>query len=309
MQQKEPVGSSFIRNNFKNFEIYSFSRNEKAQIALKRNFPSIKIVLGSVEDRFDLNNAIAKIKPNILIHAAALKHVDTAEKQPIEMVKSNIIGSKNIIEACKEFNIPITVGISTDKACNPKNLYGFSKTIMERMFLEANNQKNIFCCTRFGNVAGSNGSVIPFWLNCKINKKPLPITDSRMTRLMINLNEVSEIIEESINECKNGGGGFILTRKMKSVNLYRLAKKISENTKSVGLRPGEDLHEDLISESELEYSETKGDYILIRDQKNNNIRSRLKEPISSANAIEMSDKEISDMIRIIKTNSFLSEHY
>ena len=183
------VGSSFIKNNYKNSEIYSFSRNEKAQIALKRNFPSIKIVLGSVEDRFDINNAIAKIKPNIVIHAAALKHVDTAEKQPIEMVKSNIIGSKNIIEACKEFNIPITVGISTDKACNPKNLYGFSKTIMERMFLEANDRKNIFCCTRFGNVAGSNGSVIPFWLNCKINNKPLPVTDSRMTRLMINLND------------------------------------------------------------------------------------------------------------------------
>ena len=180
------VGSSFIKNNLKKYKIFSYSRNEKAQIALKRNFPEIDVILGSVEDKHDLNNAIAKVMPAIVIHAAALKHVDTAEKQPIEMVKSNIIGSKNIIEASKENNIPITIGISTDKACNPKNLYGYSKTMMEKMFLEANNSKNIFCCTRFGNVAGSSGSVIPFWLNCNKIKKALPITDIRMTRLMLN---------------------------------------------------------------------------------------------------------------------------
>tara|TARA_B100000965_G_scaffold406187_1_gene443809 strand:+ start:1830 stop:2777 length:948 start_codon:yes stop_codon:yes gene_type:complete len=303
------VGYSFIRNNFNKYKIYSYSRNEKAQIALKRNFPQIEIVLGSVEDKFDLNNAIAKIKPQIIIHAAALKHVDTAEKQPIEMVKSNIIGSKNVIEASKYNNIPITIGISTDKACNPKNLYGYSKTIMEKMFLEANNQKNIFCCTRFGNVAGSNGSVIPFWLNCKKNDKPLPITDKRMSRLMLNYDEVSEIIEKSIEESKNGHGGFVLTKKMKKVLLFKLANIISTNTTLIGLRPGEELYEDLISESELEFSELKGEYILIRNEHNQNRGTRLKESISSDTATEMSDKEIFQMVEFIKSNSFLNEHY
>lgn len=303
------VGYSFIRNNSNKYKIYSYSRNEKAQIALKRNFPQIEIVLGSVEDRFDLNNAIAKIKPQIIIHAAALKHVDTAEKQPIEMVKSNIIGSKNVIEASKYNNIPITIGISTDKACNPKNLYGYSKTIMEKMFLEANNEKNIFCCTRFGNVAGSNGSVIPFWLNCKKNDKPLPITDKRMSRLMLNYDEVSEIIEKSIEESKNGNGGFVLTKKMKKVLLFRLANIISKNTTLIGLRPGEELYEDLISEPELEFSELKGEYILIRNERNQNRGTRLEKSISSDTATEMSDKEIFQMVEFIKSNSFLNEHY
>ena len=126
---------------------------------MKRSFPQVEIILGSVEDKINLENAVLKVKPDIIIHAAALKHVDTSEKQPIEMVNSNIIGSKNIIEVSKKVNVPITIGISTDKACNPNNLYGYSKLIMERMFMEANNINNIFCCTRFGNVAGSNGSV------------------------------------------------------------------------------------------------------------------------------------------------------
>jgi len=303
------VGFSFIRNNYNKYKIYSYSRNEKSQVALKRAFPEIDIILGSVEDKHDLNNAIVKVKPAIVIHAAALKHVDTAEKQPIEMVKSNIIGSKNIIEASKENNIPITIGISTDKACNPKNLYGYSKTMMEKMFLEANNSKNIFCCTRFGNVAGSSGSVIPFWLNCNKLKKALPITDIRMTRLMLNYDEVSEIIEECIKESKNNNGGFVLSKLMKKVELIRLAKSISNEINIVGLRPGEDLSEDLISESELEFTELKGDYIFIRSEINQNKSSRVKNSISSENALGMTDQEILEMIEIVKKNSYLNEYY
>lgn len=303
------VGYSFIRNNYKNYKIYSYSRNEKAQVALKRNFPEIEILLGSIEDRYDLNNAISKIDPKILIHAAALKHVDTAEKQPIEMVKSNIIGSKNVIEASKDNGIPITIGISTDKACNPKNLYGYSKSIMEKMFLEANNKNNSFCCTRFGNVAGSNGSVIPFWLNRKKNNKPLPITDRRMSRLMLNYDEVSEIIEKSIYMSKKEKGGFILTKKMKKVVLFKLANIISKDSFLVGLRPGEELNEDLVSKSEIEFSEVKGDYILIRNHLNQNLETRLKESISSENSIEMNEQEIINMVKFVKNNLFLNEHY
>ena len=303
------VGYSFIKNNYNKYKIYSYSRNEKSQVALKRAFPEIDIILGSVEDKHDLNNAMAKTKPQIVIHAAALKHVDTAEKQPIEMVKSNIIGSKNIIEASKDNNVPITIGISTDKACNPKNLYGYSKIIMEKMFLEANNEKNIFSCTRFGNVAGSNGSVIPFWLNCLKSNKPLPITDIRMTRLMLNYDEVSEIIEKVIEEAKKGVGGIVLSKIMKKVELYRLANNISKKTKIVGLRPGEDLNEDLITESELEFSELKDSYIYIRNEINKNLNTRLKEPISSENSLDMTDQEISQMIKSINENSFLNEYY
>jgi len=296
------VGESFIENNFEKYEIYSFSRNEKAQVALKRKFPKVNIILGSVEDKYDLDNSLNKIKPRIIIHAAALKHVDTAEKQPIELVKSNIIGSKNIIESAKANNVAITVGISTDKACEPNNLYGYSKRIMEQMFLEANNDKNIFCCTRFGNVAGSNGSVIPFLLNQKSNNEPLTLTDAKMNRLMLSRKEVSEIIEKCIEEGRNKKGGFILSKFMKNVVMKELANCISKDIKIIGLRPGEELDEDLISERELDYTKIDGEYIFIENQINKDKTKRLKKSLSSKNAKKMNFNELVLLINEVEIN-------
>lgn len=296
------VGESFIQNNFDKYEIYSFSRNEKAQVALKRKFPKINIILGSVEDKYDLDNSINKIKPRIIIHAAALKHVDTAEKQPIELVKSNIIGSKNIIESAKANNVAITVGISTDKACEPNNLYGYSKRIMEKMFLEANNNNNIFCCTRFGNVAGSNGSVIPFWLNQKSNNEPLTLTDAQMNRLMLSRNEVSDIIEKCIEEGRNKKGGFILSKIMKNVVMKELATCISKDVKIIGLRPGEELNEDLISEKELDYTKVDGEYVFIENQINKDKTTRLQKSFSSKNAKKMNFNELILLINEVEIN-------
>ena len=296
------VGESFIENNFDKYEIYSYSRNEKAQVALKRKYPRVSIILGSIEDKYDLDNSLNKIKPRIIIHAAALKHVDTAEKQPIELVKSNIIGSKNIIESAKANNVAITVGISTDKACEPNNLYGYSKRIMEKMFLEANNDKNIFCCTRFGNVAGSNGSVIPFWLNQKSNNEPLTLTDAKMNRLMLSRKEVSEIIEKCIEEGRNKKGGFILSKIMKNVVMKELANCISTDIKIIGLRPGEELDEDLISERELDYTKIDGEYIFIENQINKDKTKRLKKSLSSKNAKKMNFNELVLLINEVEIN-------
>lgn len=294
------VGMNFIEFNLNKYKIYSYSRNEKAQVALKRTFPKVEIILGSVEDKFNLENAVRSVKPDIIIHSAALKHVDSAEKQPIEMVKSNIIGSKNIIDISKLINVPITVGISTDKACNPANLYGYSKLIMEKMFLEANNEKNIFCCTRFGNVVGSNGSVIPFWLNCKKAGKSLPLTDLTMTRLMINGNEVSDLIEKCIKEAENKFGGFVLSKFMKKVYLKDLANYISNDIKIVGLRSGEELSENLISEEELKFTRIDNNYIFILKNLNEDKSTQLKEPLSSENADEMKKHELEELINYVK---------
>jgi UDP-N-acetylglucosamine 4,6-dehydratase/5-epimerase len=296
------VGESFIENNFDKYEIYSYSRNEKSQVALKRKFPKVNIILGSVEDKYDLDNSLNKIKPRIIIHAAALKHVDTAEKQPIELIKSNIIGSKNIIESAKANNVSITVGISTDKACEPNNLYGYSKRIMEKMFLEANNDKNIFCCTRFGNVAGSNGSVIPFWLNQKSNNEPLTLTDAKMNRLMLSRKEVSEIIEKCIEEGRNKKGGFILSKIMKNVVMKELANCISKDIKIIGLRPGEELDEDLISERELDYTKVDGEYVFIENEINKDKTKRLKKSLSSKNAKKMNFNELVLLINEVEIN-------
>tara|TARA_B100001059_G_scaffold95104_1_gene94337 strand:+ start:27888 stop:28835 length:948 start_codon:yes stop_codon:yes gene_type:complete len=294
------VGINFIEFNLNKYKIYSYSRNEKAQVALKRAYPRVEIILGSVEDRLNLENVITKIKPDIIIHTAALKHVDSAEKQPLEMVKSNIIGSKNIIDLSKLLNVPITIGISTDKACNPTNLYGYSKSIMEKMFVEANNEKNIFCCTRFGNVVGSNGSVIPFWLNCKKQNKPLPLTSETMTRLMINGKEVANLIEKCILEAEKKSGGFVLSKFMKKVEMNQLAKQISKKIEIIGLRPGEELDENLISYKELRYTRVEKDFIFIENKENPNNKSQLKKPLSSKNAEKMSLSELKDLIKSVQ---------
>ena len=294
------VGESFISKNITKYEIYSYSRNEKAQVALKRLFPKVNIILGSVEDRYNLENAIRKVQPKIIIHAAALKHVDSAQKQPLELVKSNIIGSKNIIEIALKHEIPLTVGISTDKACDPQNLYGYSKKIMEQMFIEANNEVSKFCCTRFGNVAGSNGSVIPYWLNQKKNGDPLSLTDTNMQRLMLSQNEVSEIIEKCIEEGLKKGG-FILSKKMNSVLMKDLALAISDNIKIVGIRDGEELNENLISVSELQYTEVVKDFIFIRNEINTNIETRLAQQLSSDNSPRMKLNELKSLVSFVKS--------
>jgi Predicted nucleoside-diphosphate sugar epimerases len=219
------------------------------------------------------------------------------------MVKSNIVGSKNIIEVSTKINVPITIGISTDKACNPNNLYGYSKKIMEKMFIEANNEKNIFCCTRFGNVAGSNGSVIPFWLNCKDQGKALPLTDVNMTRLMLNGEEVSAIIKRSIYECEQKSGGFILSKIMKKVLLKDLANEISDKIELIGLRPGEELMESLISEEELMFTRIDKDYIFILDRENTDRTTRLKSPLSSSNATKMTNSELKNLVEYVKENN------
>jgi UDP-N-acetylglucosamine 4,6-dehydratase len=303
------VGESFIRNFYNKYKFYSYSRNEKAQVALKRKFPKIEIILGSIEDRLSLENAVFKSNPDIIIHSAALKHVDTAEKQPIEMVKSNIIGSNNIIEVSKKAAIAVTVGISTDKACNPKNLYGFSKLLMEKMFLEANNNETKFCCTRFGNVVGSNGSVIPYWLRNHNSKGFIPLTSKEMRRLMITSDEASVLIEKAINDTVKSGGGFVLSKKMKAVKLYDLAKLISNNIKIIGLRGGEELDEDLVSMNELEYTITEEDFIKIYSHKNDEKKKQLHSPISSKNSIFMDEFEMAKLIEIVKSKISKEEVY
>jgi UDP-N-acetylglucosamine 4,6-dehydratase/5-epimerase len=293
------VGSSFIRNNINKYHFYSYSRNEKAQVLLKRIFSDVEIILGSVEDKLSLDNYIRKINPDIIIHAAAMKHVDSAEKQPYEMVKSNIIGSKNIIDVAKENRIALTIGISTDKACYPKNLYGYSKKIMEKMFLEANSKDTRFCCTRFGNIAGSNGSVIPLWLNKARLGEPLTLTSTKMTRLMISKNEASQIIEKCIDLVESFSDGFILSKKMKKVAVIDIATNISKNIIEIGVRPGEELSENLISEDELKYTDVHGEYILIYNKINKSF-TNLTNPLNSNNAQKMSNKKLMLLINHVK---------
>ena len=297
------VGKSFIKKYYKNYKFYSYARGEKAQVALKRLFPEIEIIIGGIEDLNLLTSEVIKINPDIVIHAAALKHVDTAEKQPSQAILVNVVGSYNVIQACRTANVPITVGISTDKACSPSHIYGHSKSFMEKLFLEAYDKKNKFVCCRFGNVAWSNGSVIPFWLSQKEKNKKLLLTDVKMNRLMFSEEESSELIKKCIDDSEKFDESFVLSKLMKTVNMLKLAKLISKDIDIVGLRPGEKLNEDLISEKELPYSTLKGEHVYLRSLMNNDLESRLPFKLSSENANEMSESEMKDILKIARDNS------
>ena len=306
------VGSAFISEFYDQYQFFSFSRNEKMQVALKRNFPKVEILLGSVEDRFAIMSNIYKTKPDIVIHAAAMKHVDSAEKSPIGAVKSNIIGSMNLLDACIEAEVGNTVGISTDKVCSPESTYGQTKYLMEQIFLEAHTDKLKFNIARFGNVAHSHGSVLPFWLRLHAENKPLPLTDKKMNRLMLSQRDAASLVHDAISRAVTDKEPFIMTKMMKSVNMYKLAQLISDRIEIVGLREGEKLDETLISQKEISRTFVEKEFILIRKYENKE-GSQLQASLSSKNAEQMSDSEalavISNTSKILERNSIQNKVY
>ena len=290
------IGRAFIKNYEDFFDIFSLSRDENKQTQLSRFFPEVvKQYLGSVEDRETVFRVFEEVQPDIVIHAAAVKHINLAEKQPIQACKVNIVGSLNIIEASVRCDVPVTVAVSTDKACSYESVYGGSKWLMERCFLEANSNRNKFSVCRFANVAHSDGSVLPFWLEAKKEGKSLELTDPEMNRLMFTQNDAANLIYRTIDYTRKNEGGFVCSYKMKCVNMLDLAKVISNDIEIVGKRPGEKTNEDLISEHELPYTYVRGNDIHIRTEKNN-YDEKLDVPYNSQSAKKMSPKQIRELV-------------
>jgi len=288
------IGKAFIKNYINEYEFYNISRGGEVLINLSREFPDVINFIGELNDLSFLNKVFKKVSPDIVIHLSALKHVDLAEKNPIQTCESNIISSLNIIRASLNNNAPITIGISTDKACCPENVYGYTKSLMERCFLDANNPQNKFAICRFANVTHSSGSVIPYWLSLKEKNKPLQVTDVNMNRLMFSQKESSKLILKSITLCDQEGG-FIISKKMKSVNMLDLAKSISSKIEIIGKRPGEKLNEGLVNDREIDYTYSLDDYFLIKNKIN--IENKiLNEAYSSLTAEKMSKEEIKQLI-------------
>ena len=232
-----------------------FSRDESKQWDMRNeynNISKLKFVIGDIRDKSRLKSALSE-DVDYVVHAAATKIVPTAETNPEECVKTNIIGSSNLIEACKSKKIKKIIGLSTDKACNPINLYGATKLAADKLFISANNfdEKNSskFSVVRYGNVIGSRGSVIPFFKKINEEKGYIPITVKRMTRFIISLNEAVEFVIFALNKMY---GGEIFVKKIPSMNIVDIAKSIksSPKIKYIGIRPGEKLHEQMISEDD-----------------------------------------------------------
>ena len=291
------IGRAFIRNYYNDLiSFYSLSRNENAQVELSRDYPKIPLqFLGNIEDKLTVYRAFEEIKPDIVIHAAAVKHINLAEEQPIHTCNVNVIGSINVIEAAIRTDVPTVVAISTDKACSSASVYGDTKSLMERCFLEANTNRNRFSVCRFANVAHSNGSVLPFWLKMKSQGKQISLTDPKMNRLMFTQTDAARLIHRTIKYTEKNGGGFVSSYKMKCVNMLDLAKVISEDVVIVGKRPGEKTDEDLIAEHELPYTYVRGNDIHIRMEKND-ADNKLDVPYNSKSAEKMTPKEIKELV-------------
>ena len=240
-----------------------FSRDELKQYEMQKilsgnKSTAIRYFIGDVRDLNRLKFAMKDV--NIVIHAAALKHVPIAEYNPFEVVKTNIIGAQNVIDASMSTKVEKVIALSTDKASSPINLYGATKLTSDKLFVAANNyigKRDIrFSVVRYGNVMASRGSVVPFFLK-QAKKKILPITNKEMTRFNISLKEGVDFV---IFCLKKMWGGEIFVPKIPSYNIIDLAKAISPNSKIIytGIRPGEKLHEEMVSKTDaintIEYS-------------------------------------------------------
>ena len=271
------LGKTLIRKYQNNNDILILSRDEHKHVDLSKeewvDNDCVGFRIGDVKDRDSLRNAIEDYKPEVVINTAALKHVPICEDNPFESVNVNIIGHQNLIQAIKWSNhkIETLIFVSTDKACKPINVYGMSKAISERLYIEyANQQTDIkICLVRYGNVLESTGSVIPFFKKLlNDGKTSLPITDIRMTRFLLTLEKATELIDWSYN---NDTHGKIAIPKVKSFSIKSIGnalmkwKGIDSNLEVVGIRPGEKLHEEMISDIEWMRTIDAGENYLITD--------------------------------------------
>jgi len=268
-------GHSFIPLTLKKYNprrLVIFSRDEMKQWEMAKIFKDdkrIRFFLGDVRDKNRLHRALHGI--DFVVHAAATKIVSTAEYNPFECIKTNVYGAMNLIEACIDQNVKRVVSLSTDKASSPINLYGATKLASDKLFTSSNssyahNQKTNFSVVRYGNVMGSRGSVIPYFRSIKEHGE-LPITDKRMTRFMISLEQGVDLVWHAFKDMK---GGEIYVKKIPSMKVTDIANVIAPKAKHkiIGIRPGEKLHEQMIGIDEANLTYEYSSYYKILPQLN-----------------------------------------
>ena len=270
-------GKEFIKQTLKNYKpkkIIIFSRDELKQYELKKLFSEkqlklLRFFIGDVRDTERVSQAFNKV--DVVVHAAALKQVDTAEYNPLETIKTNITGAENVILASLKNNIEKVLALSTDKASSPINLYGATKLASDKLFINANNMaggmRTTFSVLRYGNVMSSRGSVIPYFQKLSRDKKVFPVTDKFMTRFTLTL---EESVKFSFSAIKKMIGGEVFIPKISSYKILDLVKAIDPyaKIKIVGRRPGEKLHEELISNIDATYTLDLNEFYIITPYQN-----------------------------------------
>ena len=304
-------GTAFVNYLLKNKaplkKLIIFSRDELKQFEMSKiynenKYSCVRYFIGDVRDKERLKMAFRDV--DIVVHAAALKQVPTAEYNPIEYIKTNIIGAQNIIEASLDANIQKVIALSTDKASSPINLYGATKLCSDKLFVSANNIKGsrnlMFSVIRYGNVMGSRGSVLHNFIEQKSNKL-FEITDVKMTRFNITIKEAINFVIERLSSMK---GGEIFVPKIPSFRIIDLAKAVSEKCKIriTGIRPGEKLHEEMISTFDSVNTVDLGNYYAILSSRVSNkyYKNFLKKEFSYRSDTNSHFLKIEDLKKIIK---------
>ncbi|CAM5191026.1 FlaA1/EpsC-like NDP-sugar epimerase OS=Ureibacillus acetophenoni OX=614649 GN=SAMN05877842_104117 PE=3 SV=1 [Ureibacillus acetophenoni] len=249
-------------------KVIIFSRDELKQYEMKQEFKDnrLRFFIGDVRDKERLVRAFNGV--DYVIHAAAMKHVDACEYNPFEAIKTNIHGAQNVIEAAIDCGVEKVIALSTDKACSPVNLYGATKLASDKLFVAANayvgDKKTSFSVVRYGNVVGSRGSVVPFFQNIK-HTGVLPVTDERMTRFWITLDQGVQFVLDNLERMH---GGEIFVPKIPSMKVVDLAKAIGPDCEIeiIGIRPGEKLHEAMIMEDDARHTVEYDTYYVIQPE-------------------------------------------
>ena len=290
-------GSRFVPLVLKNYDpsrLVIYSRDEMKQWEMAKSYINdkrVRFFLGDVRDKERLYRAMDGI--DYVVHAAALKIIHIAEYNPFECVKTNINGAMNVIDACLDVGVKKCIALSTDKASSPANLYGATKLASEKLFVAANSYSGTsrcrFAVVRYGNVMGSRGSVIPFFLSLTKGEE-LPITDVRMTRFMIKLEQAVDLVFHAFSDMK---GGEIYIRKVPSMNILDIATACVPDAKHkfIGIRPGEKLSEQLVGEDESPFTLEYEDYFKILS----NINSNKLEDYDSGVRVDEGFKYTSDL--------------
>ena len=286
-------------------EIRVFSRDEKKQYdmaQLYRKHKNVSFFLGDVRDRATIEPAMYGV--DYVFHAAAMKQVPSCEMFPMEAVKTNINGSNNVLQCAIKNRVKKVVCLSTDKAVYPTSAMGMTKAYMEKLALQtaARNTRTEVCITRFGNLVASRGSAVPLFIEQVQNGLPITITDPDMTRFVMTVDEASDLVESAF---KIGGNGQILVKKSPACTTGDLAKAVMKYMNlpedypivEIGMRPGEKMHESLLTEEEAEYAEENGDYLVVT--KNRGRGRRIDIPYHSNLAERMSEDEVLRLINSV----------
>ena len=299
----QALTNRLLKTKVKAIRILSRNENKQVEMASSLNDDRLRFFIGDIRDLSRLYRAFENV--DIVFHAAALKHVPVIEYNPFEGIKTNIIGSQNVIDACLHEHVKIVVGVGTDKAVSPLNTYGATKLLMEKLFVSANSfldsqkHKTKFIALRYGNVLGSSGSVLPKFIALSKNKQKITITDANMTRFSLTMDEALDFILDSTFL---GNGSEVFVPKLRSYSIMDLKNSVSELVNPTphtitSIRPGEKLHETLINYDEARYTwDFNNTYIIFNPLKS---ESEIKRQYTGIKKVKFSESYSSNMVKKI----------